>query len=227
MATNFESVEEIRKGPEVREVQGLQVNRGPGRPKGTGRARGSIPYLTQDELSRFFSVIRKEKSPDRRLRNELIFRMILFYGLRVGEASAIRRNDVNQESGEIRIAGLKRGEVRTYSIDESILPLLRRWMRKSKGIFLFPHQSREDRGISKDLLQHLFKKYSKEAGLSGYSVHALRHSCAIMMAQAEASPIRIQHWLRQKRVSSAQVYFNAVQFKDDDRKMSQLFKGLF
>jgi integrase/recombinase XerD len=202
--------------------------KGPGRPKGTGRARGSIPYLNEDELSRLFSVIRKERSPDRRLRNELIFRMILFYGMRVGEASGIRRNDIHLDSGEIQIAGLKRGSIRTYSIDESILPLLRRWLKKTKGEYLFPHQSRDDRGISKDLLQFLFKKYARAAGLSsGYSIQSLRHSCAIMMAQAEASPIRIQHWLRQKRVSSAQVYFNAVQFKDDDRKMAQLFKGLF
>jgi hypothetical protein len=44
-----------------------------------------------------------------------------------------------------------------------------------------------------------------------------------MMATRGASSIRIKTWLRHKRVSSSERYFDQVQFKDTGKKMEGIF----
>ena len=69
----------------------------------------TIRYLTQDELERFFSVI-KDK------RDKAIFALIYHYGLRVSEAALITLEDVDLD-----------GVVTRHGpVSARVLPLLRR-----------------------------------------------------------------------------------------------------
>ncbi len=78
--------------------------------------------------------------------------------------------------------------------------------------------------MSTDRLKGLFKDGAGRAGLpTAFSVHSLRHTTAIMMAARGASPIRIKTWLRHKRLSSSERYFEQVQFKDTMKKKEGIF----
>jgi integrase len=59
-----------------------------------------------------------------------------------------------------------------------------------------------------------------------FSVHSLRHTTAIMMAARGTSPIRIKTWLRHKRVSSSERYFEQVRFSDTGKKLEGIFGDL-
>ena len=49
------------------------------------------------------------------------------------------------------------------------------------------------------------------------------HPDSLMKAARGASPIRIKTWLRHKRVSSSERYFEQVRFSDTWKKMEGIF----
>ena len=87
-----------------------------------------------------------------------------------------------------------------------------------------------DTGISRDGIQWLFRKYAKEAGLevgsqNGFYPHSLRHTCAIQRVRAGHSAVRIQKWLRQKRLDSTLKYFDLVgkELREDESEAQAVF----
>jgi integrase len=63
----------------------------------------SLPkYLTQDELERFFAVIRF-------VRDRALFALIYHYGLRVDEATMLTLEDVDLKNHRVRLRRLKNG----------------------------------------------------------------------------------------------------------------------
>jgi len=74
-------------------------------------------------------------------------------------------------------------------------------------------------------VQRLFKFYANKAGLpEHFSIHSLRHSCGIIRAKANQSPIKIILWLRQRSISSTQVYFEQVSFERDAEQANEEFQ---
>lgn len=47
-----------------------------------------------------------------------------------------------------------------------------------------------------------------------------------MMAARDGSPIRIKTWLRHKRVSSSERYFEQVRFSDTGKKKEGMFEDI-
>lgn len=71
-------------------------------------------------------------------------------------------------------------------------------------------------------MQYRFKTHAANAGIpADFSIHSLRHSCAMAMAKEGATAIYIQNWLRQKNITSAQVYFEQLQDQRLDRTMNE------
>jgi integrase len=104
------------------------------------------------------------------------------------------------------------------------------WLKKrgkNSYPYLFPHRLKAGEPMSIDRLKFMFKEYAVKAGLKpAISVHSLRHTCAVMLAARGASPIRISKWLRQKRVASAEKYFNHVKFADTNWRLAVAFKDI-
>jgi len=196
-----------------------------GRPKGT--TKGGLKYLDEGQLKAFFQAIRKTKDAGRKTRDDLIFSLIVFYGLRVCELARLKMGDLDLRGRQLRVAAAKGGLTRTEDSPTDIWRKLEAWLKKKeKGEWLFPGRL-PGRPMSTDRLKSLFKEVAGRAGLpSSFSVHALRHSCAIRMVQNGASAIMVKNWLRQRRTSSAERYFEQVEFKGLGRKMGELFGGI-
>ena len=64
-----------------------------GRPKGT--TKGGLKYLNEGQLKAFFQGIRKTKDAVRKTRDDLIFSLIVFYGLRVCELARSNMGDLD------------------------------------------------------------------------------------------------------------------------------------
>jgi len=195
------------------------------RPVGT--VKSGLKYLNQQELERFFRAVDKERNR----RDEFLFRLILFLGLRVSEACQIKMKDMNFESYQIAIHAVKNGRSRVYDINGRLWRRLKRWLRERKDFngknpYLFPSTQLYDAPLSEQTVKMSFKRYAKQAGLnSDFSIHSLRHSCGIAMARAGESPISIMLWLRHKSIQSTQVYFEQLVDEEMNTRAKQHFQN--
>ena len=195
-----------------------------GRPKGS--IKSGLKFLDKDELKRFFQAV--DKSKDKR--DQFLFRLVLFLGLRVGEVAILKLSDLNLDGYQISIKALKNGRNRTYDLDGKLFYKLERWLKirprfaKKDNPFLFPSQQYHDQHATLQSIKDHFKAHAREAGLnSDFSIHSLRHSCGILMAKDYKSPIEIMMWLRHRSVSSTQCYFEQITFEHQDREAAEMF----
>ncbi len=196
----------------------------------TGTKKNGLKYLNESELESFLRAVDSSKSAC----DSFVYRLILFLGLRVQEAINIKLNDINSDSFQISIQGIKNGRARTYDINGRLWHRFEKWMKERKKIsngknpFLFPSSKYHDEPISTQRLKNGFKSHAEKAGLSSeFSIHCLRHSCGIIHAKKNESPIAIMLWLRQRSVKSAQVYFESVEFEQQDARASENFSEYF
>lgn len=198
-----------------------------GRPMGTTK-EGVRKYLNDNELRAFMKVIKKSK------RDDFLFSLMLFVGARVSEISQLKLADINPESNQIVIRGVKGGNVRWYTIPGKLWKKLERWLRQRKRIkyadknpyILISKYSYYDSPMTEQAIKCQFKKYANLAGLNnGFSVHSLRHTAACLRVRKGHSAVRIQKWLRQKSITSVQQYFQLVgpELEEDEREAAETF----
>lgn len=195
--------------------------RKPGRPRGK---KNGWKYLNESQLKKFIIAVEREKN----LRDEVMMKLALWLGLRVKEICNIKLEHINPDSQEIFIEGVKNGRKRTYQFvgeNEKLWKKLSRYIKtlNSKG-FLFPSKKRLGMPMTTDAVKRLFKVYAKKAGLpSDFSIHSLRHSCAMIRAKNNSSPIKIMLWLRHRSITSTQRYFEQIEFENDSKDAAEQF----
>lgn len=185
-----------------------------GRPAGTVKQKGVLKYLNSEQLKAFRRVLAKRPRLD-----WVMLELVLFLGLRVSELLDIRRKDVRTDSQEVYIRALKNGDSRTYKILHKTL--WRRFLR-----FYNETQNDEDKifAVPLSTIKWRFKDIAKQANLpADYSIHCLRHTCAIICAENGDTPIEIMRWLRHKDVRSTQIYFRQVLFVHDSERKTAYF----
>ena len=179
------------------------------RPRNT--KKNGLKFLDQDQIKAFEKALVEGKN----LRDEVAMRLTFRFGLRVQELYNLKLSDLNFDSQQLTVEGLKNGRTRTYDIDAHLWNKITRYIKQNKiEDRLFP--------LSTQGLKFMFKRYAEKAGLpSDYSIHSLRHSIGIAMAQKGASAIYIMKWLRHRSVSSSQVYFEQLEDKKLDQTMNE------
>jgi integrase len=155
-------------------------------------------YLTQDELKRFFATI---DSP----RDRALFGLIYHHGLRVDEATAITIHDVDLKNHRIRIRRLKNGVGGEKPLWQHTAKLLRAYVRvrKDAGPYLFTGR---EGPLKKRMVQKLFVDYTEKAGITGRSVHALRHSIAVHLLEAGRGLEYVADHLGHKNIQNTKIY---------------------
>ena len=155
-------------------------------------------YLTQDELKRFLKAI---TSP----RDRALFGLIYHYGLRVDEATAITIHDIDLKNHRIRIRRLKNGVGGERPLWRHTAKLLRAYMRvrKDAGTYLFTGR---EGPLKKRMVQKLFEDYAEKAGITGKSIHSLRHSIAVHLLEAGRGIEYVADHLGHKNIQNTKVY---------------------
>jgi integrase/recombinase XerD len=155
-------------------------------------------YLTQDELKHFFEAI---ESP----RDKALFGLIYHYGLRVNEALMLTISDVNFKTHRITIRRLKNGLGGEKPLWRHTAKLVRTYLRvrRDVGPYLFTGQKGP---LQKRQAQHLFYGYAHAAGITGKSVHALRHSMAVHLLEARRNIEYVADHLGHKNIQNTRIY---------------------
>lgn len=134
-------------------------------------------------------------------RDMVIIELLYETGCRIGELAKMDMQDIDFESGFVRIPAdnTKTRIGRTVFIPQAILSKVRAYLKqtkKKKGTLF---------GLTKRRLQQLLKKYSEKSGIKA-SAHTLRHS-HVVHALLDKVPISaVQKQVGHKRLTTTQIY---------------------
>ncbi|WP_254543990.1 tyrosine-type recombinase/integrase [Halomarina pelagica] len=199
------------------------------------REDGKPIYLSEDDVDILCRYVPKPK-----LRNRLLFRLMLHTGVRQSEAARIKLENMNREKRSIEIPTRKiEGEpIRVVSWQPSLDLLMDRWIDVERNAYNHASESpylfvsaRSDRIIDEypnDILRKAAKSaeedgheylnevlYHDAAGMPRYryTAHSLRHGCAYHLLKAGTHLRTIQKYLGHTDVERTEVY---LQLTDDD-----------
>lgn len=177
----------------------------------------TIKYLTQDEIKRLMNAISTYQTNDQayeqlthylRKRNIAIFIIAYRHGLRASEVGMLRRDDVNLNTGRIRIERLKNSQSGEYPMQPDEIKAIKEWLRQRDDAnpYLFPSQ--QGLPINRRMILYLTKRYGALAGIPKDKryFHILKHSIATHLLDAGADIRFVQDWIGHKNIQNTVVY---------------------
>lgn len=171
-------------------------------------------YYNRLQLQEFLDIVKNEY-PDPLY---LMFRILAFTGLRKGELQALRWKDIDFANGTLSVKQTlatvenwqlifqppkTRKSVRTMSIDNETLKLIRQWkVRQKEFLFKFGithfemdqllFSSPENKPLYLDYLNHNLSKIIKEHNLEKMTVHGFRHTHCSLLFESGATIKEVQ-----------------------------------
>jgi integrase/recombinase XerD len=174
------------------------------------RERKRVPVvLSQEELHRFFAVIRN-------LKHKAMFMTVYATGLRVSELVGLWVEDIDSTRMLIRVRDGKGQKERYAKLSVYLLQVLRDYYRMCRPKkWLFPGQI-PDRPMTASGVQWLADVIRQRAGLTKrITPHTFRHSYATHMLDAGADLRTIQVLLGHRHIKSTTIYMHVSQAKID------------
>ena len=157
---------------------------------------------------------KKEKSI---LRDIAVVETLFATGARVSEISNIKKENINLNTGVIRIMG-KGGKERYILIGErSVLELLKRYYEqnyeniKQSGYFFV---NRDGERFSEQSIRLMIKRYAKNAGIErNITPHMFRHSFATYLIEEGVDISCVQRILGHSSIKTTQIYIHVASKK--------------
>lgn len=149
--------------------------------------------------------------PCSRLRDRTLFRLLATTGMRIGEALALHVEDLTLERDDERVQVLgKGGKRRTVLLDDpELLRLLRRYLREHgyrRGPLFRAERGTTTAPLTYQAVQARFAGYAAAAGITGASLHDLRHGHAQTLVNGGVSLSTIRKRLGHASVTTTQRY---------------------
>lgn len=148
--------------------------------------------LTKEEIEKLLEAAENE-------RDKLIVRTLYSTGVRVSELCNLKWDDIDLNSGEVRVRG-KGNKERIVLMDVETLNLLKKYREKyPSSEKVFP--------VSPRTVQRIIKKLAEKAGIrKKCTPHALRHSLATHLLEKGVDIRIIQELLGHSSLSTTQIY---------------------
>jgi integrase/recombinase XerD len=164
-------------------------------------------------------------------RDRALILLLLRTGIRIGEALALTMNDVDLKEKKVRIVQGEKNDVgRVVYLSNDAMFCLNRWFRYRDPEKRFVFYGKGDVPICYSTARSRFFKYLQEAGLAhkGYTVHALRHTCASELLNAGMRLEVLQQLLGHKDIEMTRRYARLTDRTREDeyfRAMAMIEKG--
>lgn len=143
------------------------------------------------------------------LKDRALFHLIYASGLRLSEATALRREDLDFERGQVFVRQGKNRRDRYTVLGESTIPVLKAYMTRHRpsGHRLFPGATGWDMPMNPRTVQDSFSRALRRAGITRRtSIHGLRHAFAVHLAETNVSPYIIMRLLGHSEIKTTMVY---------------------
>ena len=169
-----------------------------------------VTYLTKAEINKLFKAIDKNENEMFRMRDKTIISLALATALRVSALVNINIDDIDFESGVIKVVE-KRQKVREISIGENMMISLKEFIKfrtdmcdssDSQALFLTKNNNRLSVWDANDMLE----KYCDWANIKRITFHKLRASAATNLAAAKVDIQTIGSILGHKSTSTTLKY---------------------
>ena len=160
-------------------------------------------YLTEGEIETFFKSMES-------LRDRAMFMLLLRCGLRVEELSNLTIDAIDLKRRRVHIQNGKGGKARLVYISNDARELLEEYLKtrcdkKIKKVFLVGKGRCRGNPISVRGIQKRIEHYAQKTGLK-LSCHALRHTMATQLLNADAELVTIQDLLGHTTITTTQRY---------------------
>ena len=188
-------------------------------------------YLKPQEIKALRQVLHADallaKSRGRQIgyRDMVILELALSTGLRVGEISKLRIDDLQltRKNSSLIVRSGKGGKTRTVQFGSGLRKILREYLdyRSPASDFVF-RSERQDQ-MTTNAIQKVFKKKAKKAGLpKRYSIHALRHTFCTMIYKASGYNLRMVSQMAGHVSQQTSALYAAVLSPDVEKAVEKL-----
>jgi integrase len=198
------------------------IKRKRGRPEGTNK-EGLRRELTMEEQDALFLAAHR-----RGIREEFMLVLTYRLALRVKELVELKLDDFKDETKEVLVKGCKGGDRQHYKVP-GLWPLYEKWLKErakttpESNRWLLPHRDKPDDHLTTGGGKCVFYNAARDAGITGHSIHDLRHSCAQDLANSGAPQVTIAGWLRHQSVDSAERYVSTRLSAELQRTLDEQF----
>ncbi|OGW80008.1 MAG: site-specific tyrosine recombinase XerD [Omnitrophica bacterium RIFCSPLOWO2_12_FULL_44_17] len=161
------------------------------------------------------------KAPNKRFkwqyRDAAILELLYATGMRVSEMINLKMDDINFETGWIKVMG-KGNKERFIPVHDRAIALCKRYIvllrepiqqrnKTTQPWLFFSQQSAIDARLTRQAVRDMVRRYASKAGIKkNIGVHTLRHSCATHLLERGADLRIIQELLGHADISSTEVY---------------------
>ena len=121
--------------------------------------------------------------------------MMYRHGLRVSEAVALRRDNVNLQGARLWVRRLKSGLSVEHPIAGDELRAIKRYLSTRTDQLPWLFLSERGQPLTRSSVQYLVRVAGESAGLQGVHPHMLRHSCGYYLADRGTDLRTIQDYL--------------------------------
>ena len=188
-----------------------------------------VTYLTKAEINKLFKAIDKNENEVFRMRDKTLVSLALATALRVSALVNINIDDIDFESGVIKVVE-KRQKVREIPVGENMIVALREFVEfrenenrylDSQALFLTKNHNRLSVWDANDMLE----KYCDWAGIKRVTFHKLRASSACALAKAGVPVKAIAQQLGHSGIAVTMRYLDV--FNEDREKTKGVLDNLF
>ncbi len=149
-------------------------------------------YLSPPDMERLLTSAKKGRHG---IRDQLLLMMMFRHGLRVSEATALRRADVDLSQARIWVSRLKNGLSVEQPVSGDELRAIRRWLAKRNDALPWLFISERQQPLTRQAVNYIVATAGDRAGLGHFNPHMLRHSCGFALANRGHDLRLIQDYL--------------------------------
>lgn len=171
-------------------------------PRRVAEPKGAPKAFSKIEEARFLREVERAGNP----RDKALVALMLFAGLRVGEAVRVQcaNIEISERKGRVTVRAGKGLKSREIPIGPSGRALIRPWLTAPRDTaWVFPGRSKH---LGTRAAQDVIGKYAYQARLEGVTPHVLRHTFATRLLRAGTDIVVVAALLGHARIDTTARY---------------------